>query len=63
MLEIICGIGMLVIGVAFLGMLGLIVYYFNKMLNYVLYISRELNYFSPEELPDSISLDGLEDIK
>jgi hypothetical protein len=63
MLEIICGIGMLVIGVAFLGMLGLIVYYFNKMLNYVLYISRELNYTSIEELPDSISLDGLEDIK
>ena len=63
MLEIICGIGMLVVGVAFLGMLGLIIYYFNKMLNYVLYISRELNCFSPEELPDSISLDGLEDIK
>ena len=59
MLEIICGIGILVIGVAFLGLLGLIVYYFNKMLNYVLYIIREPEVNSIEELPDSINIDDL----
>ena len=59
MLEIICGIGILVIGVAFLGILGLIVYYFNKMFNYVLYLSREPGVNSIEELPDSINIDDL----
>ena len=59
MLEIICGIGMLVVGVAFLGLLGLIVYYFNKMFNYVLYIIREPGVNSIEELPDSINIDDL----
>lgn len=59
MLEIICGIGMLVVGVAFLGLLGLIVYYFNKMFNYVLYLSREPGVSSIEELPDSINIDDL----
>lgn len=59
MLEIICGIGMLVVGIAFLGLLGLIVYYFNKMFNYVLYLSRESGVNSIEELPDSININDL----
>lgn len=62
MLEIICGIGMLVIGVAFVGMLGLIVYYFNKMLNHIMYLEG-LSFNPIEELPDSIKIDDLIDTK
>ena len=62
MLEIMCGIGILVIGIAFLGMLGLVIYYFNKMLNHIMYLEG-LNLNPIEELPDSINLDDLVNTK
>lgn len=60
MLELVCIIGIMVVGIVFLGLIGLLIYYFNKILNYILYL-KGIKMTPTEELPNEISFEDLEE--
>lgn len=60
MLEFICAIGVIILGIAFIGLLVLMAFYFNKLFNHLLYLEKlQLRPF--EDVSTEISFEGLDD--